>query len=500
MFTPGEIEGFSAVLDKPARALEMRIMEDIVRRIKINGEITRSADWQINRLVQLGMAREDIQNALKDALSFSDDEVADMYRNVIKSGYVRDKALYEAVGANFIPFEENGELQQLISAVAGQTNETLKNITQSLGFAVREADGKLSFTPIADYYQQTLDGAMMDIASGAFDYNTVLKRTVREMTNSGLRTVDYATGWSNRVDVAARRAVMTGMTQLTAKINADNMEALGTDYVEVSWHGGARPTHQVWQGKVYYWDKGNRNDILENSQNTVDNSAKSGIMKIRGESSSNVIEWLPKGDNISSDEYKELRDYANKNGISLQGFKKSDVDTDLIKESIDSIKQVTDVFPELLGNDKKTLTLALSDTMNANDFASTDKSIGHIIKLNGNAFRDSKKLDKEYQNLVNDMWFVQGTDKLSIVKHELGHLYQTVHNISDESIIDLALKSSGKSNKKELFRFLNDNLSLYSGSYKDGSEIISEVFSDYFGSRTPSEFSKKFMNELIEMR
>lgn len=239
------------MLDKPMRSLEMRIMEDIVRHIKINGEITRSADWQIERLSQLGMAREDIQNALKDTLNLDDKEVAEMYRNVIKSGYVRDRTLYEAVGASFIPFEENAVLQQLISAVAGQTNETLHNITQSLGFAVRGADGKLSFSPIADYYQKTLDNAMLDIASGAFDYNTVLKRTVKEMTNSGLRTVDYASGWSNRVDVAARRAVVTGMSQLTAKVNEDNAQQLNTDWFEVTWHSGARPEHLVWSGRWY---------------------------------------------------------------------------------------------------------------------------------------------------------------------------------------------------------------------------------------------------------
>ena len=149
-----------------------------------------------------------------------------------------------------IPFQENEPLQQLISSVTAQTNETMRNITQSLGFAQRGSDGRLSFTPIADYYQKTLDKAMLDISSGAFDYNTVLKRTVKDMTNSGLRTIDYATGWSNRVDVAARRAVMTGMTQLTAKVNEDNAEALETDWFEISWHSGARPSHW-WGGKWY---------------------------------------------------------------------------------------------------------------------------------------------------------------------------------------------------------------------------------------------------------
>ena len=96
---------------------------------------------------------------------------------------------------------------------------------------------------------------MLDISSGAFDYNTVLKRTVKEMTNSGLRSVDYATGHSNRVDVAARRALMTGMSQLTAKVNESNAEQLGTDMFETTAHGGARPEPQEWQGRWYTKDE-----------------------------------------------------------------------------------------------------------------------------------------------------------------------------------------------------------------------------------------------------
>lgn len=239
---------------------------------------------------------------------------------------------------------------------------------------------------------------------------------------------------------------------------------------------------------------------LKFNSSSIDNSGGSGIINIRGNASSEIIEWFPKGEKISVEDFKELREYAKSKGILLQGFKTSDVDINLIKKSIDSITQVTDIFPELKGNEKKSLTLLLSDTMKANDFASTDENIGHIIKLNADAFRNSEKLEMEYQKLVNDKWFVQGTDSKAIVKHELGHLYQTVHNISDDEIMKIAMNSAGIDDKKALFSFLDNNLSKYSGSYKDGSEIISEVFSDYFGSKVPSDFSKKFMSELIGMR
>lgn len=238
------------LLDKPMNELEQRIMSDIIRRIRQNGEITRAADWQISRLYQLGVSYDEIDAAIAQALGLSDKELEALYSGIISKGYARDKGLYDKTGVPFIPFEENEELRQLISSVAEQTGKTLKNITGSLGFAVNTPGG-ISFLPIAKYYQRTLDDAMLDIASGAFDYNTVLKRVVSEMTNSGLRTVDYASGHSNRVEVAARRALQTGIGQLADKVNNDNAKALDTDYFEVTVSRCARPAHAVWQGRVY---------------------------------------------------------------------------------------------------------------------------------------------------------------------------------------------------------------------------------------------------------
>lgn len=250
MFTPEDMERMPRTLEKLYNDLEWRVMEDIIRRIKINGEVTRAADWQMNRLFQLGESKAAIKSAIQDALKMSDKEIDKIYEEAIASGYVRDKKLYEEVGKSFVPYTENMVLQQMVQAIKRQTQEELKNITQSLGFA-KKINGKIEFTELADFYQQTLDAAMLDITSGTFDYNTVLKRTIETLTNSGLRTVDYASGWSNRVEVAARRALMTGVTQVTGKINEQNAEELETEYFEVSWHADARPTHQVWQGRVY---------------------------------------------------------------------------------------------------------------------------------------------------------------------------------------------------------------------------------------------------------
>lgn len=250
MLTPQELEKVPKGFEKLMNELEERVMQDIVRRIAMNSEITRSVDWQIYRLNELGKSKSEIKHYIQKALRLSNKQIEKLYKDIMEKEYTYNKKLYDSVGKDFIPFNKNKELQQLINATMLQTKEELNNITQSLGFAV-EKDGKIVFKDIAKYYQNTLDNAVMDIVSGNFDYNTVLKRTVQEMTKSGLRTVDYVSGWSNRIEVATRRAVMTGVTQITAKVNEMNAEQLETDYFEVSWHGTARPSHQIWQGRVY---------------------------------------------------------------------------------------------------------------------------------------------------------------------------------------------------------------------------------------------------------
>ena len=246
-------EKLSQQIEKNYSDLEMRIMEDIVRRIKESGKITSTADWQINRLRILGNSSEDIEKMLKEALDASYPQMFELYDKVIDWEYVRNKDIYEQVNAEFIPFEENGQLQQITNALIQQTDADLQNITQSLGFYLDYGTGKAVPTPLSEVYQKYLDAAGMDIVSGAFDYNTVIRRVVTQLTNSGLRQINYASGRANRVDVAARRAVMTGITQLTGHISDFNAEKLGTEYFEIAWHAGARPTHAGWQGKV--WSK-----------------------------------------------------------------------------------------------------------------------------------------------------------------------------------------------------------------------------------------------------
>lgn len=249
--TQGEIEKLAVKTGNIFSRLEVRIMQDIIRRVKENGFVTASADWQISSLKQLGESEQTIRQLIQDALGASDAELERIFSDEVYEQYYGHAHAYELVGVQQIPLERNEALQRTIEAMKQQLRGEYQNLTGSMGFAVRGVDGKIKSSPIMSFYRTTMDNAVADIHSGAFDYNTVLKRTVATLTNSGLRYIDYESGHSDRVDVAVRRAVLTGFRQVQGKINEQVAAELHTDMYEVTYHVGARPSHQPWQGRVW---------------------------------------------------------------------------------------------------------------------------------------------------------------------------------------------------------------------------------------------------------
>ena len=257
--TPEELEKLPKPLERTMTALELSIMNEVIQRIKEVGRLTPVIDWMLNRLVAIGESKSRIKQLIGEAVKEADFKIDEIYKQAVLSDYIRNREIYEAAGVDYQPYEDNQWLQQVVDAARRQTKgslRTLENITQTTGFNVMIGNQRV-FTPLSEYLERSLDKAMLGITTGTRTYSQAIGEVIDEMTASGIRTVDYASGKSDRIEVTARRAVMTGVAQMTKQVSDKNAEELGTDHWEVDWHMGARNTgtgylnHQSWQGKVY---------------------------------------------------------------------------------------------------------------------------------------------------------------------------------------------------------------------------------------------------------
>ncbi|MDE6833925.1 MAG: phage minor capsid protein [Ruminococcus sp.] len=89
----------------------------------------------------------------------------------------------------------------------------------------------------------------MQITSGAFSYQEAIRQAVQKTAQDGVRVL-YSSGHTDRIDVAVRRAVLTGVGQTCREIGLMNAQECGCDLMEITAHSGARPAHAQWQGKI----------------------------------------------------------------------------------------------------------------------------------------------------------------------------------------------------------------------------------------------------------
>lgn len=249
MFTEKQLQKIPDEIERLFREMELDLLIDIIDRVKRFDEISRTADYELWVATQMRQYDTDYRKIIQIVLSKTDDEMLSMFAEVLSEGYATDKALYQAAGIEYVPYEKNDALQQFVKSMVDQCQGDLKNITGTIGF-VLDNNGRYSET-LSDYYKHLMNRAVVETASGAFNYDQTIKRITTEMARSGIRTIDYESGHHDRVDVAVRRAVMTGLNQSVQWIANDNAEKLDTEYFEVSAHVTARPSHAIWQGKVY---------------------------------------------------------------------------------------------------------------------------------------------------------------------------------------------------------------------------------------------------------
>lgn len=272
MLTENQLEMLGDKAAELMQEAEQDIIADIARRIKKTGRFTETAELRVMALRKAGWSTQKIRVEVMNILN-ADPEYKKFVANNTKQ-YKRDvmsairQMEKEAAKAGDDIIAEAGDMSynsdlyawhqagetltkdssivKIVEEMGATTGGTLKNLTRTMGFK-----GPHDFVALHSAYIRYLDKALMKMIMGGVSYDAAVEDSVREMARSGLRSVDYASGRTYQLDTAARMCIRTSAHQLSAKISERNCDVMGQDLVEVSEHWGARPSHQIWQGKIY---------------------------------------------------------------------------------------------------------------------------------------------------------------------------------------------------------------------------------------------------------
>ena len=239
MIKPAYLEAAAGLIEVYYSNLQEALIRDIVDRLlHTNFEVSGTTAWRMEKLQEAGLLYDEAIKRIADATGKSEKELKRLFENAGVEVFNYGDAVYAALGIKALRVQSTPDMLKALSDGYQNTKGTMRNLT---GTSALDVKGTFIFA---------CDMAYKAIASGGFSYSEAIARAVETVGKSGV-FVRYPTGHRDRVDVAARRAVLAGLGKTVGRLTEMACEELGCDLVEVTAHFNARPSHAEWQGKVY---------------------------------------------------------------------------------------------------------------------------------------------------------------------------------------------------------------------------------------------------------
>lgn len=227
------------------------ILQQIGKQILTVGSLTPTKAYEVINILKYGGDYDKIINELARITNMNIQDIFNIFEEVAKYDYNLARELYEYRNIKYIPYEENIALQQRINAMARATANTYLNLSGTLGFNLGG-----QHRTIRDTYVRVIDEAIYSL--GTMSYNEVMKKTIKELGTSGIRTrvtgtkvVDYESGYSRRLDSSVRMNIMDAIGNLHNEVQRIIGEEVKTDGIEISVHENPAKDHEEYQGKQY---------------------------------------------------------------------------------------------------------------------------------------------------------------------------------------------------------------------------------------------------------
>lgn len=247
-----KLEQQADLLFKNIAGWEEKALQRIGTRIGKIGKMTVADVQALNNIADVKGDINSIMRELAQVTGYNISQLQKIYGETLSEQHLENKSLYDYRNKDFVPFSENKELQAIVQAYSRSTAGTMINLskTSMLGFF----DERTGFHGLQAAYHEAVDKAVMAVTSGATDFNTAMRDTLKSLGGSGLR-VNYGGGVTRRLDTVIRQNLMWGAKQASIAYNDRIGEELDCDGFEIDWHSNPRPSHEFMQGKQFAYGK-----------------------------------------------------------------------------------------------------------------------------------------------------------------------------------------------------------------------------------------------------
>lgn len=262
--------------------LVLSMIADKVREV---GELSVADINRLKILVSLGADIRQMNEYLAKLLNLQVRDIKFMIKSVAVDTYLDAQPLYDYRFRSFISYEKNTELQRLVLAVGNQTAGTYENLSNSraTGFLIRDLQnpGILKFQSIENTYKSVIDEAIQASQSKVIDYDVAMRRTLKQLSDSGIRRLVWGSGYTQRLDTAVRRNLFDGIRAINQATEDLIGKEIDSDGKELSAHVNCAEDHEPFQGHQFTnaeWEK------LQNSENfeDIDGEQFTGVERIIG--------------------------------------------------------------------------------------------------------------------------------------------------------------------------------------------------------------------------
>lgn len=245
MLNSNQEEQLVQLLIDRINALNEDILEIIGNRIKEIGEMTPTQVHQINQMLMYNTDIDRIIQKLAEVSGMNVNDIYSLFEYSAKTNQDFARQFYRARGISYIPYAQNKVLKDQVRAIAEITAREYANIsrTSAIGYTIKDLDGNITFKDISSTYKDIIDKAILNVSQGKTTYQQEMRKAIKQIGQSGLKTIDYESGRSVRLDSAIRQNTLEGLRTLTNQIQEQFGEEFGADGVEVSHHINSAPDH-----------------------------------------------------------------------------------------------------------------------------------------------------------------------------------------------------------------------------------------------------------------